>query len=103
DAILALTNQEGGEALVREALGPDVAVIPYVEPGFLLACAAAEAQHASPGARAMVWMHHGLVTWGDSARASYDATIELVSRAEAFLTQRAGSPAGGGGAAAGAG
>src|SRR5262249_30803063 len=50
---------------------------------------------AQPGARAMVWMHHGLVTWGPTARASYDETIALVSRAEAFLqTRGAVSPSG---------
>src|SRR6185503_13815834 len=48
DAILALTNQAGGARLVREALGEEVIVIPYVEPGFLLARAAAEALEASP-------------------------------------------------------
>jgi NAD(P)-dependent dehydrogenase (short-subunit alcohol dehydrogenase family)/ribulose-5-phosphate 4-epimerase/fuculose-1-phosphate aldolase len=30
-------------------------------------------------------MHHGLLTWGATARAAYDATIALVSRTEAYL------------------
>ena len=94
DAILALTNQEGGEALVRSALGEDVLVIPYVEPGFRLARAAAGALDARPSARAMVWGHHGLVTWGATARESYEATIALVSRAEAFLEARGAVPLG---------
>ena len=34
DAILALTNQPGGERLAAEALGGDVIVLPYVTPGF---------------------------------------------------------------------
>jgi hypothetical protein len=42
DAILALTNQPDGAALVREALGDDVIVVPYVMPGFRLAKLAAE-------------------------------------------------------------
>ena len=88
DAVLALTNQKGGADFVREALGEDVIVIPYVEPGFRLARAAAAALEVRPGARAMVWMHHGLVTWGATARESYDATIALVARAEAFLEVR---------------
>lgn len=98
DAILALTNQEGGQALVRRALGEDVIVIPYVEPGFRLARAAAEALETAPGARAMVWMHHGLVTWGATARESYDATIDLVTRAEGFLESRGAVPSKGTGA-----
>jgi rhamnose utilization protein RhaD (predicted bifunctional aldolase and dehydrogenase)/NAD(P)-dependent dehydrogenase (short-subunit alcohol dehydrogenase family) len=85
DAVLALTNRMGGEALVREALGDEVIVLPYVTPGSRLALAAVDALAAHPGARGMVWAHHGLVTWGESARGSYETMIELVSRAERFL------------------
>jgi rhamnose utilization protein RhaD (predicted bifunctional aldolase and dehydrogenase)/NAD(P)-dependent dehydrogenase (short-subunit alcohol dehydrogenase family) len=88
DAILLLTNREGGEAAVAEALGPDVIVIPYVTPGFELALAAATALEAQPEARAMVWAHHGIVTWGETARASYEAMIELVTRAEEWAAAR---------------
>jgi rhamnose utilization protein RhaD (predicted bifunctional aldolase and dehydrogenase) len=88
DAILALTNRPDGRVLVREALGDDVIVLPYITPGFKLALAAASVLEAQPAARGMVWAHHGLVTWGDSARESYEAMIELVSRAERFLESR---------------
>ena len=33
----------------------------------------------------MVWAHHGIVTWGETARESYEAMIELVTRAERHL------------------
>jgi rhamnose utilization protein RhaD (predicted bifunctional aldolase and dehydrogenase)/NAD(P)-dependent dehydrogenase (short-subunit alcohol dehydrogenase family) len=88
DAVLALTNQRGGGALVREAFGDDVAIIDYVEPGFLLAKAAAAAVEGAPAARGLVLLKHGLMTWGDTARACYDAQIDLVARAEAFLAAR---------------
>ncbi len=89
DAILALTNQNGGRELVREALGEGVIVLDYVEPGFRLACAAAQACEANPGCRAMVLIHHGLISWGETARESYERTVELVSLAERFLADRA--------------
>src|SRR5207244_780756 len=54
DAILALSNQVGGERVVREALGGDVVVLGYVRPGFQLARAARGARvrrrRAGPGA-----------------------------------------------------
>ena len=90
DAILALTNQADGEKRARAAFGDDVIVLDYVKPGFQLAKAAADALEAHPGSRAMVWMRHGLVTWGESARESYDATIELVTRAEEYLSRGRG-------------
>jgi len=92
DAILALTNQPQGDTRVREALGDEVVILPYVLPGFRLAKAVAEACDAHPNARAMVWMHHGILTWGDTARESYDRMIELVSRAEGYLDQHARHP-----------
>ena len=89
DAILALTNQPEGERLVREALGTGVIVLEYVMPGFKLAQAAAAAFENNPASVGMVWMRHGLVTWGDTARESYDAMIDLVSKAEAFIEKKA--------------
>lgn len=89
DAVLALTNQPEGRKWIEEALGRDVIVVDYVKPGFTLAKTAAAAFDASPAKRCMVWMHHGIVTWGDSSRESYEAMIEFVTKAEEFLRRRA--------------
>ncbi|MBF0143323.1 MAG: bifunctional aldolase/short-chain dehydrogenase [Magnetococcales bacterium] len=88
DTILALTNRQGGEAVVREALGETVSILPYFHPGFQLAKAAAEAFAANPRAKGMVLMKHGLLTWGETAKESYEATIELVNQAERYLQRR---------------
>ena len=92
DAILALSNQTEGERLLREALGDDVAVLTYSTPGFKLAKAVAAELKRNPAARAMVLMRHGLLTWGNSARDSYAATIELAARAEKFVERQARTP-----------
>jgi rhamnulose-1-phosphate aldolase/alcohol dehydrogenase len=89
DAILALTNQVGGAERVREVLGEGIIVLPYVRPGFDLAKEAIQALEDSPKARGMVWMQHGLVTWGETARESYERTIELVNAAEQYRGQKA--------------
>ena len=86
NAIVALTNQPDGEALVAEVF-PDSVVVPYVMPGFDLAKACAKALAAAPGATSMVLMKHGIFTWSDDPRASYEAMIELVDRAERRLAQ----------------
>lgn len=92
DAILTLTNRDDGEAAVREALGDEVIVLPYVTPGFKLAIAAAAALEADPNAWGMVLAHHGLVTWGETARDSYEVTVNLVSRAEHFVAESRTQP-----------
>ncbi|HEX9593032.1 MAG TPA: bifunctional aldolase/short-chain dehydrogenase [bacterium] len=85
DAILALTNQPDGEEHVRRALGDDCLFLPYIMPGFPLAKAVVEAWEAQPSARAMVLAKHGLFTFADDARLSYEEHVRLVDRAEAYL------------------
>ncbi len=104
DAVLALTNQPGGEALAREALGDRVAIVPYVMPGFALAKLAAEIYERDPRVEAMVLLKHGFFTFAEGARASYEAHVAYVDRAERFLAARsrghgAAAPAGEGAAA----
>ena len=86
NAIVALTNQPDGEALVAEVF-PDSVVVPYVMPGFDLAKACAKALAAAPGKSSMILMQHGIFTWSDDPRASYEAMIELVDRAERRLAK----------------
>jgi rhamnose utilization protein RhaD (predicted bifunctional aldolase and dehydrogenase)/NAD(P)-dependent dehydrogenase (short-subunit alcohol dehydrogenase family) len=81
DAICALANAPDPEAAVRDALGEDVAVVPYLRPGFELSKRVAK--HA--GARAVVLVHHGLVTWGETHEGSYELTCELVDRAAKYV------------------
>ncbi len=87
-AILALTNRSGGPEAIAAALGHEIAVVAYARAGLGLAHAVRDTMARRPQAHALVLMHHGLVTWGATARAAYDATIELVSRAETYLGKR---------------
>ena len=89
DAILALTNQRDGLAILRDAFWDSAVVVPYVEPGFLLAKAAAAAAASNASARALVLMKHGLITWGPTARESYTLHLDLVTRAEKIAEARA--------------
>jgi len=92
DAILALTNRPDPKQIIREALGDDVVVLDYVEPGFDLARTMAQAFEENPGKKGAVWIQHGLITWGESAQESYESTIELVNRAERYLAENRTNP-----------
>ncbi|MBF0152475.1 MAG: bifunctional aldolase/short-chain dehydrogenase [Magnetococcales bacterium] len=92
DAILALTNRTDAASAIQDALGDAVIVLPYFHPGFALAKAADAAFAAHPGRQGMILMQHGLVTWGETAEESYRATIDLVSRAEAWLEKQRKRP-----------
>lgn len=90
DAVVTLTNSRDGEALIREAYGDSAVVIPYVMPGFDLArlCAERFPAMAGPGTVGMVLLNHGIFSFGDTARESYERMIALVRRAEELLARR---------------
>lgn len=87
DALIAITNTAGGERRIRELYGELVVVIPYVMPGFDLAREVARRYPAEAGPRTigMVLLGHGLFSFGDNARQSYERMIELVNMAEGYL------------------
>ncbi len=91
DAIVALTNTADGEARIRELFGDEVIVLPYVMPGFDLAklCAEVFPVQATQRTIGMVLMNHGIFSFGDSAKQSYERMIELVGRAEDYLNRNA--------------
>lgn len=82
DAVVRLTNQPDGHALVREAVGDDAIVLPYVMPGFPLARAVHEAFREKPRATCIVLLWHGLFTFGETAEESYERHVSVVTRFE---------------------
>ncbi len=84
NAVITLTNTPDGERRIRELYGDTVVVIPYVMPGFDLArlCAEIFPREAGPRTLGMVLMNHGIFSFGNTARESYERMIDLVTRAE---------------------
>src|SRR5262249_11918003 len=71
-AVLSLSDQPDGAALLREVYGPRVGIVPYVMPGFGLAKLAAEVFEADPALEGLILHKHGVVTFGMSAREAYE-------------------------------
>ena len=87
DALFSVMNTPSGRARIEELYGDEVVVVPYVMPGFVLArrCALELPGAARAEDVGMVLMQHGLFTFGDTARESYERMIDLVDRAEKYL------------------
>ncbi len=92
DAVVAISNTPDGEARIRELYGPSMLVLPYAMPGFILA------QQVYQATRGLVWedlagiilLHHGVFTFSDFGRESYERMIAIVNQAEEYLaTQEA--------------
>ncbi|MBI3610590.1 MAG: bifunctional rhamnulose-1-phosphate aldolase/short-chain dehydrogenase [Nitrospirae bacterium] len=87
DAICALTDTPNNTEIIKEVYGKDVAVIPYFRPGFLLSKRTGEAFENNPRLRAIILDKHGLITWGESAKAAYLETIRMIAEAERYIAR----------------
>ena len=87
DAVVTITNTDNGEKRLKELYGDSVLVIPYIMPGFVLAKLVYEMTKGIDWSKleGMVLLNHGLFTFSDDAKESYEKTIELVDRAETYL------------------
>ena len=87
DAVVTITNTDGGEDKIKELYGDKVLIIPYIMPGFVLAKLIYDMTRDVNwnDLEGMVLMNHGLFTFNDDAKKSYEKTIELVDKAEKYL------------------
>jgi len=90
DAVVTITNSVGGFDRIEEIYGDSTVVIPYVMPGFDLAqlCAKEFVKKSGPQTIGMVLLNHGIFSFGDTAKESYERMIELVGRAESYLSDK---------------
>ena len=90
DAILALTNTLNAREVLDQVFGDDdIAVIEYIRPGFRLSRKVGEAVRNNLSAKGAVLINHGLFTWGDTTKSSYDSHIKLVTLAEEYVHRQA--------------
>ncbi len=91
DAIVAISNSPNGAEILEQLFGAEVLVLPYIMPGFVLA------KQVANGTRNVDWsklkgivlLHHGIFSFADNAKDSYERMIELVDRAEHYLQRKA--------------
>ena len=90
DALIAVMNTPSGSARVKDLYGDRAIIVPYAMPGFRLAriCKELVEGAARDTAIGMILMHHGIFTFGETARSAYERMIELVDRAEQYLNER---------------
>lgn len=87
-AALVVADQPDSQALCRQIYGDRLIWIPYVMPGFELAQVVARAVEAHPQAEGLLLSKHGLFSFGDTARQSYERMVEFVTLAEDFIASR---------------
>lgn len=94
DAVLAITNTAEGESLIRRIYGPNMFIVPYLMPGFVLARKIYRMTRKVDWQRldGMILLNHGVVTFGETARDSYEKMIRIVTTAEKYHQRQRARP-----------
>ena len=92
DAILTISNAPGGRQRFRQIFGERVLLLPYVKPGFDLALQFRRVLEETDLSKfdAVISENHGIFTYADEARASYEMMINVVDQAERYLRDEFG-------------
>ncbi|HYS18558.1 MAG TPA: bifunctional rhamnulose-1-phosphate aldolase/short-chain dehydrogenase [Candidatus Binatia bacterium] len=88
DAVVSLTNTDRAHDVIQRVYGKDVISLAYRRPGFRISRDVADAIADRPEAKALLLERHGTITWGATVRDAYEATIELITRAEEATAER---------------
>ncbi len=90
DAIVTISNSKNGLKLMDE-LFPNFLIIPYVMPGFILAQKIYEMTQGFDwdACEGIILHNHGIFTFDDDAKKSYNKMIDAVTLAEEFLEENA--------------
>ena len=88
DAVVSLTNNDRAHEVLQGVYGKDVIALGYRRPGFRISRDVADAIADRPEAKALLLERHGTITWGATVRDAYEASIELITRAEEAIAER---------------
>ena len=90
DAVVTMSNSKTGIQNIEEVF-PNFLIIPYVMPGFILAKKIYEMSKDIDWNKCegIILHNHGIFTFDDDAKKSYDKMIDAVSKAEDFLNKNA--------------
>ena len=84
-AILSVTNQENAEEICYEIFGKKMGIVPYIMPGFELAKRTLEVFEQDSDVDGLILLNHGIFTFADEAKTSYECMIDAISAAEKTL------------------
>jgi len=90
DAVVTAMNTADGADRMRDLYGPNMLLVPYVMPGFILARTVYEMTRDIDWSKldGILLMNHGVFTFADDAKSSYERHIAIVTQAEEYLAQR---------------
>ena len=90
DAVVVVTNTSNGKQRIKDIYGDNMLIVPYVMPGFILAKTIYEMTKDIKWDTldGMILLNHGVFSFDDDARMSYEKMIDIVSKAERYLMKQ---------------
>ena len=90
DALVAITNTPDGRKQIEEIYGKRVLIVPYVMPGFILARKVYEMTRGVDWSKydGIVLLNHGLFTFANTAKESYENHISWLLKLNSILKDR---------------
>lgn len=87
DAVLAIASTPAGLERFQEIYGDSVIVIPYARAGLSLArlCAEAFSSEAGKNIIGLVLMQNSVISFGETAKGSYERLVNLITCAEQYM------------------
>lgn len=89
DALIAIAASKDGEAITKEIYGDEIGWVGWRRPGFELGLELEAKYNENPNQKGIILASHGLFTWGNSAKESYETTLEIIQKATDYLASKA--------------
>ncbi len=84
---LILANLPNYRKIIEEIFGSELAVVPYIMPGFDLAKKAADIYDLQPDCKGLLLLNHGHFTWGETAKESYERVIKQTNKVQKWINK----------------
>lgn len=85
NAILSLIDQPNDVEICKKIFGNKLGIVPYIIPGFDLAKLTYQVFKQNENIEGFILLKHGIFTFGNTAKESYDRMIKYVTKAEKEL------------------
>ena len=86
NAILSIVNQKNNKNLCKKIFRNKIGIVPYVMPGFELAKLSKKIFESNPKVEGLILLNHGIFTFGNTAKQSYNRMIKYVTLAEKYIS-----------------
>ena len=85
NAFLSLVNLQNSKEICKKLFGNKLGIVPYVMPGFELAKLCHNIYQSNTNVEGLILLNHGIFTFGDTAKQSYDRMINYVNVVEKYI------------------